>query len=314
MPTRFLSRILVCVSLVALSGTGFAGKEFKPTQPPARESQDSLNWLLLKSSYTFESDFERGRNASGSVLSYQAEYNHRIPLSLDWPQSSLHGQWYLRLGVDYRRWDFDHEGGLPLPNHLQSASGIIAIEYVVQDTAAMMLELRPGVYFEDDIDSDTFDIPVRIYAPIWWHESDRVSWAFLVGASYAGLRSYPIIPAAGLVVKYDKWTLFAVPPQPRLAYAASDRLTIWAEGEVAGGAFRTDAQRFDRKPELNDAVVTYSEWRASLGFTLKTSDSCMVDVGAGWAFQRKFDFHRAEEGFETDEGAPFVKVELRGSF
>ena len=36
-----------------------------------------------------------------------------------------------------------------------------------------------------------------------------------------------------------------------------------------------------------------------------------IELGAGYAFNRKFDFHRAEEGFETDEGAPFAKLEMR---
>ena len=39
-----------------------------------------------------------------------------------------------------------------------------------------------------------------------------------------------------------------------------------------------------------------------------------LDVGAGYAFRRKFDYHRAEEGYETDEGAPYVRVSFSAGF
>jgi hypothetical protein len=96
-------------------------------------------------------------------------------------------------------------------------------------------------------------------------------------------------------------------------YAATDRLSLWIEAEVAGGSFRTDSQEFERKPRLNNAVVSYSEWRASAGFTYKC-ENMQVELGVGYAFERKFDFHRAEEGFETEEGAPFAKLEIRTGF
>jgi hypothetical protein len=39
-----------------------------------------------------------------------------------------------------------------------------------------------------------------------------------------------------------------------------------------------------------------------------------VEVVTGYAFQRDFDYHRAEESIKTDEGAPYVRAELRLSF
>jgi hypothetical protein len=96
-------------------------------------------------------------------------------------------------------------------------------------------------------------------------------------------------------------------------YQSTDRLALWIEAEAAGGSFRTDSQEFAKKPRLNNAVVSYSEWRASLGFTYK-HENVQVELGAGYAFNRKFDFHRAEEGFETEEGAPFAKLEIRAGF
>jgi len=218
--------------------------------------------------------------------------------------------WYLRAGFDYQRWDFDNSGGLPIPNHLQSISATIALEYLVRGRTAILLETRPGFYFEDDIEMDTFDAPSK--AAMVFGVSDKF---FLVGGvSYASMRSYPLIPIVGFVWNVtDRLSLNIVPPEPRVIYALNDNLRVWAGGELAGGSFRTDGKTVPRKENLNDAVVTYTETRAGLGFTY-SNGGLEFELGAGYAFQRKFDYHRAEEGFETDEGAPYVKAELRASF
>jgi hypothetical protein len=283
-------------------------KEVKEDCPP-----DSLYTLILRSSYTASSDFERGDDASGDSWYKHAELHHRIALNLfEWPNIEC-GQWYLRVGADYRRWDFNNDGGLPIPNTLQSGAAIIGLEYVVRNQTTVLIEARPGFFFEHEIDTDDINVPVTAYAPLYYKQGDQLSWALLAGFSYSGFRSMPFIPAAGLVAQYGKWTLLAVPPQPKLIYQATDRLALWVEGEAAGGSFRTDSQNFERKPGLNEAVVSYSEWRASAGFTYKR-DNLQVELGAGYAFNRKFDFHRAEEGFETEEGAPFAKLEIRAGF
>jgi len=68
------------------------------------------------------------------------------------------GKWYFRAGVEYDRYDF---GGTDngLPDHLQTASAHLALEYVVKDFAGMSIELDPGVYFQDNATWDAVDYP-----------------------------------------------------------------------------------------------------------------------------------------------------------
>ncbi len=272
---------------------------------------NTLDWVTLRSDYTFESDFERGHDASGSAWSKAFEINHRIPLQLfgGWPNQDC-GQWYLRLGADYNRWDFDNNGGLPIPNTLQSFAGIVALEYVVNEATGILLEARPGFYFEHHADTDDFNVPVNFAAAYPLTDNFFV----VAGVSYNNFRTYQFLPLIGFSWKVsDRVLVRAVLPEPRITYQATDKLAFWVGGELAGGSFRTDGNEFEQKPNLKRAVVTYSEYRAAVGVAYKTGP-CTIDVGAGYAFQRKFHFHRAEEGFETDEGAPFVKVELRTAF
>jgi len=293
--------------LLAGQAVSDSKKVMKEPCPP-----DTVTYAILDSSYTADSDFERGDDAHGSSIFNSLEVNRRFLLGPGWPNQEC-GNWYLRAGLQYSRWDFDNSGGLPIPNTLQSAAGIIALEYVVNDAPVMMIEAQPGVYFQHDIDADDIDVPVKIYAPIFVRQGENSSFAIVAGLTHVGFRTYPLLPVAGVIWRKDKITLFGVVPEPRLIYSARPGLDFWISGELAGGSFRTDGNRYEKKPALNEAVVTYSEYRAAAGVAWK-KDNLVVDIGAGWAFQRKFDYHRAEEGFETDGGAPFVKVELRAGF
>lgn len=304
-----LAAFTAAVSTASAGQMIYEGKDAKKTmvEPCPPDSR----WLIaMRGSFTGESDFERGNDAKGHSGFGQFEFGHRFDFpDLGWPNIEC-GRWYLRTGINYQRWEFDNSGGLPLPNHLQSISAKIALEYLVRGRTAVLIETEPGVYFQNDIDTDTFDSPTKVAAAIGVTDT----FYFVVGASYAGLRSYPLLPIVGFSWNItDRLTINAVPPEPRIIYAASDKLRLWAGGELTGGAFRTDARQVERKESLNDAVVTYSEYRAGAGFTYSCG-GMEFELGAGYAFQRKFDFHRAEEGYETDEGAPYVKVELKASF
>ncbi len=104
----------------------------------------------------------------------------------------------------------------------------------------------------------------------------------------------------------------AIPPDPRIIYSASDKLHLWFGGELTGGSYRTD-QRNAHPSKVSGAVVTYADWRVGAGVTW-ASDNVTVEVGGGYSFQREFDFHRAEKTYETDEGAPFARIEIQAAF
>jgi Domain of unknown function (DUF6268) len=295
---------LLCSTVAVRSGVPVVEKQIAPCPP------DPIVLVDFGSSYVFESDFERGDDAKGDAWSSNFRFGYRIPFDgPDWSQRDC-SQWYIRLGADYSRFDFDNSGGLPIPNTLQSISAIVAVEYLVKGRTAFLFEAFPGLYFEHDIDSDVFDVPVRAAAAL------KISEGLygVIGVSYSGFRKYPFLPIAGIQWQLnDAWTLSLVPPEPRIIYSPSPEWEFWAGGELTGGAFRTDSREVERKEKLSNAVVTYSEYRAGLGFTY-TTEAWRVEVGAGYAFQREFDYHRAEEGFETDEGAPYVRAELRLKF
>src|SRR5438874_8827663 len=135
-----------------LAGTGL---ELQPGPSPSEENRNSTEIFNYETVYTGNSDFKdyRGKFGDGDSLYNQFSYDHRFLIT---------GKWYLRVGVEYERYDF---GGTDngLPDHLQAASGHLAIEYVSHDFAGISLELDPGVYFQDNVTGDAFDIPIKAY-------------------------------------------------------------------------------------------------------------------------------------------------------
>src|ERR1700747_3178386 len=147
---RYLAVILLCVG-IASAVAGPANIELQPSPTPAdQNSHDIFSW---ETTYTFSSDFKESKLGHGDSLYDDFSYDHRFLIT---------GKWYLRLGVEYERYDFDGTNN-GLPDHLQAAYGHIAVEYIVKDFAGAGLELDPGVYFQDNVRGDAFDIPTKAW-------------------------------------------------------------------------------------------------------------------------------------------------------
>ena len=263
----------------------------------------------LDSSYVFESDFKsRRNNAKGDAYSGSVDFGYRIPLGEAWPNFQC-GTWNLRLGAHYARHDFDNSGGLPLPNHIQTLAGVIALEYVVSNETAILLETRPGVYFEDDIAGRNFDAPTSL--GFAYRFSDH--FIGIAGVTYGAFRTYPILPGVGFKWTIsDKLALTALFPKATLSYTFSPSCGMYVGAEYVGDAVRVDKVK-GRPNRLDNAELQYSEYRAGAGIFFKVG-GLSGEIGAGYAFERKFDYHESDRSYETDDGAPYIKAELHAAF
>jgi hypothetical protein len=306
---RSLIQLLVVVALpvAAFAGTETAapaGKEVQPVQcVPV-----PLTSLIFTTDYGFHQDLKRG-SGNLEVEHNNFEMDGRIPLNfLTWPDVQC-GQWFLRIGADYERFDFSIHNEDRLPDTLQSASGILALEYLVNDKTAFLIETRPGVYFQQKVNSGSFDSPTNIAAvvPV---SGDKV---YLIGGvTVSGLSRYPVFPIGGLLWHIsDKWDLRAYLPDPRLVYEVSDNFEIYAGGELVGGAYKTDNHTVEPL-KISGGVITYDEVRAGAGVTWKAKPFTL-DFAAGYTVQSEFDYSRAGESFDT-HSAPYVRLTARLDF
>jgi hypothetical protein len=308
---RALTFLLLAAALpiAAFAGTETATAPGKEAVTPVPCVPDILTTIIATSDYGFHQDLKRG-SGNLEVEHNNFEFDQRIPLSfLTWPNVQC-GNWFLRLGADYERFDFSFHNETRLPDTLQSVSGVIALEYLVNNQAAFLIESRPGVYFQHKVNSGSFDAPTNIAAVIPWFGSDK--FYVIGGVAISGLLRYPVLPVGGILWHInDKWDLRAYLPDPRLVYQGSDTLEYFVGAELVGGAYKTD-NRTVNPIKISGAPVTYDEVRAGAGITWKVKP-LTFEFAAGCTVQSEFDYSRAGESFETHP-APYVRLTARLDF
>jgi hypothetical protein len=288
----------LCVSLVlagiASAVAGTATFEAQPSPTPEKEnSHDMFSW---ETTYTFDSDFTESKLGHGDSLYDDFSYDHRFLIT---------GKWYFRAGVEYERYDF---GGTDngLPDHLQGAYAHLALEYVVRDHAGISIEIDPGVYFQDNITWDTVDVPGKAYVsfPL---KKDKVFAT--VGLGWGAFQDPAVAPGGGITwLISDKLRLQAVFPKPALVYEVNDDWEFRVLGELNYLSARTDdVVTTERKLQVHNAVVQYSEYRAGVQVAYSGIKHLNIIAGAGATIERDFDFYRIHQSKRTDP-APYVRV------
>ena len=262
-----------------------------------------LDVFQLESSYVFGSDLNHGGSfGKQDELQTDFEYGHRIQLM---------GNYYLRLGIAYERFDFGSTGA-PVPNHLQSMAGVVGVEYMHGSDVGAFLQLRPGFYFENQIGISSFDVPIALGAIFVVKERKL----YIFGGAYvAFLRGeFPALPLAGVIwIASSDVRLMAILPNPKLIYSPTNKLDLWVGGELVGNSFRTDRNDNIQPGKLSGAQVDFADYRAGVGLTYTFSKNFLLDAGAGYSIQRNFDFARAGETYRTNP-SPYLRLQLSASF
>jgi len=285
---------------VASAAAGPANVILQPSPSPADENSHDL--FYYETTYTFASDFKESKLGHGDSLYNDFSYDHRFLIT---------GKWYFRAGVEYDRYDF---GGTDngLPDHLQTASAHLALEYVVKDFAGISIELDPGVYFQDNVTWDAFDIPAKAYVTFPLKKDKIFAVVALGGSIY---QDPPVAPGGGIIwIFSDKLRLQGVFPRPALIYQPNDDWEFRITGELNYTSFRTDdVLTTERKLQLHNAVVQYSEDRAGVQIAYSGLKPLKLIVGAGGTVERDFDFFRANQSKRTDP-APYIRVAAQAKF
>jgi hypothetical protein len=292
--------VFVILAGIASAVAGPATFEAQPSPTPSDENSRDL--FSYETTYTFDSDFKESKLGDGDSLYNDFSYDHRFLIT---------GKWYFRAGVEYERYDF---GGTDngLPDQLQGLYGHLALEYVVKDHAGISLELDPGVYFQDSIGSDNFDVPGKAYVtfPL---KKDKVFAT--VGLGWGQFQDPVVAPGGGITwLISDKLRLQAVFPKPALVYQPNDDWEFRILGELNYLNVRTDdVVTTERKLQVHNAVLQYSEYRAGVQFAYSGIKYLKLIAGAGATIERDFDFFRIHQSKKTDP-APYVRIGVEAKF
>ncbi|SRR5712692_3834987 len=294
----FLASLVLSAAASVIAGTA----TFEAQPAPTPEEENSRDLFSYETTYTFRSDFKESKLGHGDSLYDDFTYDHRFLIT---------GKWYFRAGVEYERYDF---GGTDngLPDHLQAASAHLALEYVVKDYAGASIEIDPGVYFQDKVTGDAVDVPWKIFVsfPL---KKDKIFGVVALGGS---IYQNPIVaPGGGIIWLFsDKLRLQAVFPKPALIYEPNDDWDFRLAGELNYTSFRTDdVVTTERKLQLHNAIVQYSEDRAGVQVGYSGFKPFKIIAGAGVTLRRDFDFFRASQAKRTDP-APYVRIAMETKF
>src|SRR6266576_29040 len=180
----------VFLSAAASTFAGTATFEAQPSPSPADENSHDL--FDYEMDYTLNSNFydDHGKFGNGDSLYNDFSYAHRFLIT---------GKWYFRAGVEYERFDFDGTNN-GLPDHLQTVHALLALEYVVHDHAGAGIEIEPGPYFQNNVTSDSIDVPWKVWVtfPL---KKDKI---FAVIGAGGSLYSNPIVaPGGGIILLFS---------------------------------------------------------------------------------------------------------------
>ena len=219
----------------------------------------------------------------------------------------------LRLGLEWERFSFGFPDRVPLPNTLQAGALVVGLDTQISDSILLRFEAQPGFYGTTDFASNNFSVPfivggTYIYSP---------ALQIVLGIAVDVEREYPVIPGGGIRWKIARqWVLNAVLPAPRLEYAATKDLTLYAGGVFKETNFRT-ADNFGTmkgNTKFNDAVLTYSEVRAGVGADWKIASFATLSAEVGYQPYRSFDYYRADVRFHENGSAPYGMLSIHGAF
>jgi len=305
-----MNRISLVFATLFFTAVGLAFGGTEPVlqaspSPTPNEEKNSNDIFEAEGVVTFDSDFRNDhldKLGNGDSKYSDFSYDHRF---------SITGNWYLRLGGEYERFDF---GGTDngLPDHLQAAYAHLAYEYVVHDHAGASVEVDPGIYWENHVSGDAFDIPWKMFVsfPL---KKDKIFGVIGVGGS---LYQDPIVaPGGGLIWLFtDKFRLEGVFPRPALVYDITDNLEFRVLGNLFYESFRTDdVITPEKKLQLHNAIVQYNEDRAGVQLAFDGFKPFKFIAGGGYTVLREFDFFRASERAKLDP-APYVNFSIEARF
>src|SRR6266853_516390 len=281
-----------------------AGVEAVPQPAPTPADENHRDLFDYEMDYTFSSNFYdvHGNFGHGDSLYNDFSYAHRFLIT---------GKWYFRAGVEYERFDFSGTDN-GLPDHLQTVHALLALEYVVHDHAGAGIEIDPGLFFQNDVTSDSIDVPWKVWVtfPL---KKDKI---FAVIGAGGSIYSNPIIaPGGGLIWLFsDHFRLEGVFPKPALVYNPSEYWEFRLGANLFFESYRTDDVITPaRKLQVHNAIVQYSEERAGLQATYSHFKPFDITLDVGCTIKRDFDFFRAEASVKTDP-APYVRLAIEAKF
>ena len=241
---------------------------------------------------------------ASAELSYLGRFDAFAPLS---------GPWYLRGGLTWQGFTFEHDPGVPLPDDLHGVSVDFGIGRRFGDAWSVQCMVNPGVY-SDFAGADPSDFSFSGTLGVRWKPSDDLE--ALVGVRYSQHSDLALLPAAGVRWRIDRaWELDLRVPRPRVVWHAGDAFELYAGADVRLGTYRVGRDLADAsgEPRVGAAWLDYREVRAACGVGWGIGSGVDLEFEVGWAVHRRFTYDQVDLAYRL-RPAPYGELALRVRF
>ncbi len=201
-----------------------------------------------------------------------------------------------------------------LPSDLCSAYVIIGILTQPSANWRLVLQARPGIYFDiRDVSWKAFNTPALLGAEYQVNENLK----FLVGLSYDAQRQFPILPGVGVRWRLaERWTIELIAPRSRLIYQISEKITANLFAEFRSQNFRVaeDFGTIRKNRRLDGAWLDIREFHVGTAAELNIFQNTITAFAeTGVTLTRTLAFQNAGLQYNT-EPAPFIRTGCRWKF
>lgn len=295
--------VLFSVLLGLSSGLPSSGLRAQTITSP-RAPGGSFDWQTRFSS-AGSADIAEGSRPLGEMRHMHFAFEGATTLALGRDSAAI-------VGLGWRRFDFSGSVA-DVPDSLSSLALKLGYARTFSPQWSLRAEIDPGVYSDfEDVGSDDVSAPFGLR--VMYAASRELQWAFAVFVDPRS--SVPVIGGIGARWQFaPQWTLLAFLPEPRVEYAVSERLRLYAGASLRGGTFRvaSDFGRRRGRPLLDDQEVDFREITLGMGMRWELSKTLSAGVALGWMLDRRFEYESRDLLLNGD-GAPALSLHLSGSF
>lgn len=292
--------------LLTVAGLALGTFSLSAQTPVAPRFGDHAFETALEFAYAGKSDIAEGTRPLGEISTRQTRISAVRTVAID-PQSA----WIV--GGAWQQFAFSPAAGTPIPERLSALSLKLGYNRQLDARWTLRTEIDPGLYSDfRDIGGGDFNAPLGVR--FIYGASRELQW--FVGVNVDLRSPNPVIGGPGLRWQFaPDWTLLLIVPAPRIEYAVNKEVSLFAGVNLRGGTFRV-ADDFGRRlgrPALDRQDIGYRELSAGAGVRWQLNPGVALNAGAGWMFDRRFEFDDRDLLLNGD-GAALFQLTLTGRF
>ncbi len=226
----------------------------------------------------------KSQSGKVGIISSASEYNYQIKAFDKIP---------IEFGVISKYVGIDNSTAVKLPARLTTVSfgAETTLPFFNFDKTYFTIGIAPSFFTDNwNFRSESFHLNQRYF--MIYQPNEKLT--LICGVDYTPGFKAPVSPIAGLIYKpNNKLTFALIPPNPEIAYALSDKWTVFAQGGYVGDEYKVTQNN------LKNVVLDYNELRAGAGVRYSLNKNIEGSLAIGSVFNHSVEYRQDSLGKVT---------------